>query len=63
MSIKSDKENCNPNPNGGDKYNERGREFMKPRASKLKQPDIYDSQPNSRNGSRSGSRTRREIRN
>jgi len=61
MSIKSDKENCNPNPNGGDKYIKRGREFAKPLASKLKQPDIYNSQPNSRNSSRSGSRSRREI--
>ena len=65
MSVKSDKENCNPNPNNankGDKYNKRGREFVKPRPGKLKQPETYNSQPNSRNGSRSGSRSRREIR-
>ena len=62
MSIKSDKENCNPNPTRGDNYNKRGREFVKPKASKLKHPDTYHSQPNSRNSSRSGSRNRREIR-
>ena len=60
-SIKSDKENANPNPNMKEK-NKRGRDFMKPKVSKLKQVNNFNSQPNSRKGSRSGSRTRREIR-
>ena len=60
-SIKSDKENSNPNPNMKEK-NKRGRDFVKPKVSKLKQVNNFDSQPNSRKGSRSGSRTRREIR-
>ena len=42
--------------------NKRGRDFMKPKVSKLKQVNNINSQPNSRKGSRSGSRTRREIR-
>merc|ERR1712126_337591 len=57
----SDKENSNPNPNMKEK-NKRGRDFMKPKVSKLKQVNNFNSQPNSRKGSRSGSRTRREIR-
>ena len=61
ISIKSDKENSNPNNQGGNKNSQRGREFAQPRVSKLKQPEKYNSQPHSRNGSRSGSRTRREI--
>ena len=60
-SIKSDKENSNPNPNMKEK-NKRGRDFMKPKVSKLKQVNNFNSQPNSRKESRSGSRTRREIR-
>ena len=61
MSIKSDKENFNPNPYMKEKI-KRGRDFVKPKVSKIKQPNKPDSQPNSRNGSRSGSKTRREIR-
>lgn len=61
MSVKSDKENCIPNKMV-EKHSNRGRDFVKPKVSKLKQPDTYNSHPNSRNESRSGSRTRREIR-
>ena len=58
FSIKSDKENCNPNPK---EKNRRGRDFVKPKVSKLKQTNNTDSQPNSHKGSRNGSRTRQEI--
>ena len=42
--------------------NIRGRDFVKPKVSKTKQAHNIDSKPNSRKGSRSGSRTRKEIR-
>ena len=58
FSIKSDKENCNPNPK---EKNRRGRDFVKPKVSKFKQTNNTDSQPNSHKGSRNGSRTRQEI--
>ena len=63
MSIKSDKENNNPNKkhkyrNSVREYenSQRGRDFAKPKVSKLKQPGTYNSQSNSRDSSRSASR-------
>ena len=64
-SVKSDKENSNPNRNGViENIDQRGRAFAKPKVSKLRQPEDY-SQSNSRKGSksRSGSRRRLEMRN